>query len=448
MPVEVLLAVLVLPAEAIVKALLSIWGFLLGLLHGDLLQWPSWITLSPRWTLTRRSLPAYIKLQKVTSKIFNDHTLTDYTLEQRAYAHLEILERPEFAKWNHPRWLAPMARARMIKVGLLEELVSAVTARRFFHAMLQTADEFRLDRGRRYACAEVCACVRLAKAKDPFCPSRNVALELHSLLFTVWFWAMRFPFHSIGPDTHLLPVSPDNYAWARERMRPVMRRDRYTCFMTGTVDRDSTWVRRVSARTVGRLYSFPIFIRSVTDNPSDRQLGPDFAGTRDAAVVDPASQYQTLHFFRTFGEIARGGAQVPNIDMPQNCLLLKYAAGAAFRQLQWTLLPTPIPNTYQIRTYTLPDGSRASGTAHLRDYVTFVEPEDADDDHGGGGRSNLKTWREGTGTGPGTGTLPDPNLLRAHAIFANIVHLSGLGFMYDPEQQIRDLRPMFSRDPL
>ncbi|RPD53622.1 hypothetical protein L227DRAFT_382985 [Lentinus tigrinus ALCF2SS1-6] len=221
MPVEVLLAVLVLPAEAIVKALLSIWGFLLGLLHGDLLQWPSWITLSPRWTLTRRSLPAYIKLQKVASKIFNDHTLTDYTLEQRAFAHLEILERPEFAKWNHPRWLAPMAR--MIGAEPVEELVSAVTARRFFAAMMQTAAEFRLYRGRRYVCAEVCACVRLAKAEDsePFCASRNVAIELYSLLFSVWYRAMRFPFHSIGPDTHLLPVSPDNYAWARERMRPV-----------------------------------------------------------------------------------------------------------------------------------------------------------------------------------------------------------------------------------
>ena len=32
-----------------------------------------------------------------------------------------------------------------------------------------------------------------------------------------------------------------------------------------------------------------------------------------------------------------------------------------------------------------------------------------------------------------SGTLPDPNSLRAHAIFASVLHLSRLGFMFDPE---------------
>ncbi|RPD76812.1 hypothetical protein L226DRAFT_611239 [Lentinus tigrinus ALCF2SS1-7] len=398
MPLEVL--VLVLPLEAIAQLLLFAWDFLLGLLRGDL-QWPSWLTSAPMWTLSDRSLPAYIKLEEVASTIVNDPRLTDYALEQRARAHLRILERPELAKWNHPQWLAPIASSMKADRLVLEKLVSAVTAQRFFEAMIQTANEFNLRSGRRHACAEVCACVRLAQAADPLLEtwSDRVALELNALLFTVWFQTM----------WETCPAGLAN----------ILRRDHYTCFMSGTVDRQAAWFRRVSAKTVGRLYIVPIFARLVTDDPSsDPQRGCSRPAPDDKDDIGPVSQYQILHFFRTFGQIAHDGAQVPELGMPQNCLLLDFAAQFAFRQLQWTLVATAIPNTYKIRSYASPDGARSYGTRHTHEYVTFTEPTSI----GHGGRSKTQ------------GTLPNPDLLRAHAIFANVVHLSGLGFMLDPER--------------
>ncbi|RPD53627.1 hypothetical protein L227DRAFT_616830 [Lentinus tigrinus ALCF2SS1-6] len=422
MPLEVL--VLVLPLEAIAQLLLFAWDFLLGLLRGDL-QWPSWLTSAPMWTLSDRSLPAYIKLEEVASTIVNDPRLTDYALEQRARAHLRILERPELAKWNHPQWLAPIASSMKADRLVLEKLVSAVTAQRFFEAMIQTANEFNLRSGRRHACAEVCACVRLAQAAGPLHEtwSDRVALELNALLFTVWFQTMWETFMNIdGGKSSCIPWSADcavRPSRTRKRVRTILRRDHYTCFMSGTVDRQAAWFRRVSAKTVGRLYIVPIFARLVTDDPSsDQQRGCSRPALDDKDDIGPVSQYQILHFFRTFGQIAHDGAQVPELGMPQNCLLLDFAAQFAFRQLQWTLVATAIPNTYKIRSYASPDGARSYGTRHIHEYVTFTEPTGT----GHGGRSKTQ------------GTLPNPDLLRAHAIFANVVHLSGLGFMLDPER--------------
>ncbi|RPD76818.1 hypothetical protein L226DRAFT_351484 [Lentinus tigrinus ALCF2SS1-7] len=309
----------------------------------------------------------------------------------------------------------------------LEELVSAATARRFFDAMMQTADELNLRKGHRHACAEVCACVRLAQTQDPLNISQGllVVLELHTLLFMVWWHAMWYPFFNFEPGTNFLDPVRSTW-WTRGRMRPILRRDNYTCFMTGTVDERTTWARRVSAKTVGQLYIVPIFTHPITDPSTDLQqersrLGPE---PEDALTelddIGGASQYyKTLNFFRTFGEIPHDGAQVSEVGTPQNCLLLERTARLAFRHMTWTLVATTIPNTYKIRSYASPDGACSYGTRHINEYVTFTEPS-----HGGG---DVKSQ----------GTLPDPNLLRAHAILANVIHLSGMGFMCDTDRWLR-----------
>ncbi|RPD53623.1 hypothetical protein L227DRAFT_604481 [Lentinus tigrinus ALCF2SS1-6] len=405
MPLRLPFVVPVLPVEPIVKAILAGWDlFWQGLLSGDL-QWLWWIwNGTPMWTLSDRSLTSYIKLQEVASTIVNDPTLSDHALAERARAHLQILERPEFAKWNHLQWLADIGREMKVEPRELEELVSAATARRFFDAMMQTADEFNLRNGRRHACAET---------QDPLNISRGllVVLELHTLLFMVWWHAMWYPCPPGGPAD-------------------ILRRDNYTCFMTGTVDERATWARRVSAKTVGQLYIVPIFTHQITDPCTDLQqersrLGPE---PEDALTelddIGGASQYyKTLNFFRTFGEIPHDGAQVSEVGTPQNCLLLERKARLAFRHMTWTLVATTIPNTYKIRSYTSPDGACSYGTSHIHEYVTFTEPTGS---HGAG---DVKSQ--------GPGTLPDPNLLRAHAIFANVIHLSGMGFMCDTDRWLR-----------
>ena len=66
----------------------------------------------------------------------------------------------------------------------------AVTARRFFEAMIQMAHDLDLGDGRRFPPAEICACARLLEDSGSLQP-RRLAQELSSLIFEVW-WDARY----------------------------------------------------------------------------------------------------------------------------------------------------------------------------------------------------------------------------------------------------------------
>ena len=153
----------------------------------------------------------------------------------------------------------------------------------------------------------------------------------------------------------------------------------------------------------------------------------------------------SLQFFRTFGQITYD-EEVP-VPIPHNCLLLEHNAHLAFRLCKWTLVATEVrpkpellsyerktdkadgnltlrldsgsqvPNRYKIRTYASLE--QCIGTAHADDYVTFTPRPDND-----------WAW-----------ILPDPSALRAHAILANVLHLTGMGSMLDPEYWAPELIP-------
>ncbi|RPD76811.1 hypothetical protein L226DRAFT_532837 [Lentinus tigrinus ALCF2SS1-7] len=402
--------------DGVLIILALLWAFLLGMLLST-----TWIMMKiesvlqrkvsyrqglysrfcskfARWTLSVRSLPDYIKLQEVASTIDKDTALTDHALHRCARDYLQILERPEFAEFNHPPWIAyiPSLKAQ-------PERARAVTPGRFFDAMMKTADEFDLGSGRRYVCAEVCACVRLAQSVAPY-SLRRVAQELSALIFRVWWGALCYPFLDIDPGSDFLAPIKDSWLY-RDRIQSVLRRDNYTCFMTDTVDKRASCLRRVVSEKTGRLDITPIFTCWITD-PATRGFAP-FRPEYCHPASSTAIQYRTLQFFRTFGQFDRS-TEVDQTCVPQNCLLLEHKAHLAFRLFKWTLVATQIPNTYKIRTYVSSDS--CFGVGHSAgEYVTFTEA-------------------------PGdSGMLPNPDLLRAHAIFANILHLSGLGFMLDPE---------------
>ena len=193
--------------------------------------------------------------------------------------------------------------------------------------------------------------------------------------------------------------------------------------MTGVVDKRAGCIHKVVAEKTDRLVVAPVFTQPVSEplRPKER-----------LATYHPTSpgvhKYRTLHFLRTFGQIGDHTA-FPGRFSPQNCLSLESNTHLAFRLFKWTLVATEvrsakfglglhlyadanayrlqIPIRYQVRTYDSPD--QRFGTGHINEFVTFTE-------------------RSGQ-----SGTLLDPNSLRAHAIFASVLHLSGLGFMFDPE---------------
>ena len=77
-----------------------------------------------------------------------------------------------------------------------------------------------------------------------------------------------------------------------------------------------------------------------------------------------------------------------------------------------------VPNRYKIRTYASPE--QCIGTAHADDYVTFIPRPDND-----------WAW-----------ILPDPSALWAHAILANVLHITHItGLGLDPEYWAPELIP-------
>ncbi|RDX46070.1 hypothetical protein OH76DRAFT_1558717 [Lentinus brumalis] len=149
--------------------------------------------------------------------------------------------------------------------------------------------------------------------------------------------------------------------------------------------------------------------------PARRFFNAMFSPEKHHKDSQTTNTYLSLHLYRTFGR-RQHDIVLPTIDDPQNCLLMEHNAYLSFRLGKWSLIATQEPNKYEIRTYAPPD--RMFGTEHNAErYITFTEPPTVD---------------LGTRTSAYCRTLPNPDLLRAHAIFANILDLSGLASMMYP----------------
>ena len=140
------------------------------------------------WPICDKPPSAYSKFPAAASARVNNETLSDDTLLERARGHLKVLELPQFASFNVPRASPyPFFRSQL-------ERIPAVTARRFFDALVQTAEDLDLGMGRRFPPAEICACVQLLTplgGGDP--PSSRLAKELSALLFGLWWEALNLP---------------------------------------------------------------------------------------------------------------------------------------------------------------------------------------------------------------------------------------------------------------
>ena len=86
-----------------------------------------------------------MELQRVSLSIASDAQLTDGELLERARRHLQVFDNPEFAEYNRPPWAASFPM-----FALEPSKAQAVTARRFFEAMIQTAYDLDLGDGRRF----------------------------------------------------------------------------------------------------------------------------------------------------------------------------------------------------------------------------------------------------------------------------------------------------------
>ena len=110
------------------------------------------VSPSPKWTLTDRALSSYMELQRVSLSIASDAQLTDGELLERARRHLQVFDNPEFAEYNRPPWAASFPM-----FALEPSKAQAVTAGRFFEAMMQTAHDLDLGDSRRFPpCGDLC----------------------------------------------------------------------------------------------------------------------------------------------------------------------------------------------------------------------------------------------------------------------------------------------------
>ncbi|TFK84442.1 hypothetical protein K466DRAFT_588925 [Polyporus arcularius HHB13444] len=98
-----------------------------------------------------------------------------------------------------------------------------------------------------------------------------------------------------------------------------------------------------------------------------------------------------------------------SVDDPRNCLLLSWRAASTFRECRWTLHPTEIPNSYRIKVYGAP--SEVFRTTSIKEHVTFSDEK----------------------SDPECPIVPPhPDVLRAHAMFTSVLHLSGMVDTIDP----------------
>ncbi|TFK79101.1 hypothetical protein K466DRAFT_570439 [Polyporus arcularius HHB13444] len=268
------------------------------------------------WSLSGdESLAAYVTLQHAALAIVEDTTLPDDVLLERATCHLQVFERPEFAAHSREKWMKNVSSLSR-NPGRAEDF----TARRFFDAMIQTADELNLRTGRRFPAAEVCACALLLEPResgsrrpsDLLKAPRRLAEELSILIFDIWWTALWWPLADLGTWT----LSP---------------------------------IERFS-------------------NEEVQEFHPDKVHKES----DTANNYRTLHLYRSFGQL-EFDTSVPTVDCPQNCLLLEHKTYIAFRLGKWTLVPTEEPNKYRIRTFVPPDKCFGPGRK-AGEYVTFTGP--------------------------------------------------------------------------
>ncbi|RPD53629.1 hypothetical protein L227DRAFT_383074 [Lentinus tigrinus ALCF2SS1-6] len=331
-----------------------------------------------------------ITFLEAADALLRDEAISSASLHEKARQHLQVFDNPRCEQYNllSAEWADSLPSLRN-----LPEQCENITTRDFIGAMYQTGRELDLRVGARYVSAAVCTCAQMLEQHDELRPER-LAQELRALAFDVWFLQLWSPFEVIDPSRGLaLEVS-------KSTNQQVMARYVQPRIVTGAVRKDGVYkcLYDVPAINPELLQVVPIFQRPLTDalhipgtDDSDMPIDP----RRESELV---SDLLTLYFLRSFFEL---DLHVPvDADSPRNCLVLDPPTHLAFRQFRWTLRATETPHTYTVKTYG-PPGRYWKG---LGETVTFANPH-----------------RTGVQSEP-----PDPDLVRAHATMASILHHSRL----------------------
>ncbi|RDX46035.1 hypothetical protein OH76DRAFT_1407383 [Lentinus brumalis] len=164
---------------------------------------------SSDWTLQGHSIEGYRMLMQATVTCLSDPTLSDTALYDQAEQLLGVFDDPEFEAYNRPDWLAQSAIFYM-----RPDKRERFSAKHFFEAMYQTADEWKLDKGHRFVSAAVCACAELLSSNTTGPPADRLAQELSFLAFEIWF---------VDQFTHLNQTNPDYEAELSEDTKTKAR---------------------------------------------------------------------------------------------------------------------------------------------------------------------------------------------------------------------------------
>ncbi|RPD53288.1 hypothetical protein L226DRAFT_536869 [Lentinus tigrinus ALCF2SS1-7] len=186
----------------------------------------------------------------------------------------------------------------------------------------------------------------------------------------------------------------------------ILARDGNKCFKSGLLYKDSAGL----CATPIIPSSLQLVVESLSLENAPSSLGADL-----------------LRFLANFCEL--DVSDVDTLHGPENRLLLDAVEGLGFAHLEWTLLPTEIPNQYKVATFTDPPAETPCNDPNVPEqgrekdtYVTFVDHSTS--------APRPSVWARLLGKQapavPGTGIpLPSPDFLRVHATTALFMHHAG-----------------------
>ncbi|RPD77090.1 hypothetical protein L226DRAFT_611458 [Lentinus tigrinus ALCF2SS1-7] len=239
--------------------------------------------------------PAFLQ---TLDRLLCDDAQSNLVLRERAHEHLAILDRPDFAVYNSPEW---MARQRLVQC-------LKITTKRIFLALYQTSDEFNMADSARFVSAGI---------------YEMIAQALHDLARD-WFLDLLTPFMQPRENR-----PGDKETW-RSVQNAVQQRDS-TCFMCS-----QTSCRGRKACCVNYPYSFrtekavtaAIFRRSIKEESEQGTIGRRAYGT-----------------LRRYCNLTETSLEVYS---QKNTLLLHDPALRAFQNCLWCLKATTVPNEYDV----------------------------------------------------------------------------------------------------
>ncbi|KAA1478005.1 hypothetical protein DENSPDRAFT_845195 [Dentipellis sp. KUC8613] len=355
-------------------------------------------------------------LNKSVLEIISNRTLSDADLHDQAKKHLQILTRPSFESYNVPKWVA--------RVPLPVDIDShKFNMKNLFDAMYQTASDLKLASGARYVSAAICACATRAAEQPQEKQVEQLAAELCKLGGT-WVAYMLWPFigNSKPPDDlveHSDVATPTydrtasvmdegNTATRRGHFRTeVMKRDNYTCILTGVLDKSAPLHLRTGELSRVKLEAAHIMRRSVTVFRADN--------TDNAKRASLASTYDILkHYCELDDKFAETMSQM---DGAQNGVLLDKYAHDAFDDFGFCFQAEEAANTYKVKAW-IPE--KEISTVPIASKITFK-------DHSQTLNTAPAARRSGHAHSQPDDSipLPSPQLLQLHAALAGVLNMSG-----------------------